>query len=129
MPTPLTPTALMITHDGMSTADPALAHKLAGTFLGLLDIDDKLPRVICFYGDSVKLAVEGSPVLEEQAALAEHGVELIACGTCLNHFDLGPNLRVDREGTMKDILAAQWECGKVLTIQKRPGSITPEASA
>ncbi len=102
--------------DGMGRAEPALAHKLAGAFLNVLDLDDRLPRAICFYGEGVKLAVQGSPVLEELGSLAEKGVELVVCTTCLNHFGLFDDLAVGDAGGMKEIVALQWEASKVVTL-------------
>lgn len=102
--------------DGMGRADAKLTHKLAGAFLNVLDLDDRLPRAICFYGEGVKLTVEGSPVLEELGSLAEKGVELVVCTTCLNHFDLFDDLAVGTAGGMKEIVALQWAAGKVVTL-------------
>ncbi|MFH2051334.1 MAG: DsrE family protein [bacterium] len=107
---------LVINNDGMGVADPALAHKLVTTFLNMLDLDDRLPGVICLYAGGVKLAVTGSPVLEELQSLADKGVRLIVCTTCLNHFDLLDELQVGVAGGMKDIVEAQWEADKVITL-------------
>ncbi|MCP4571301.1 MAG: sulfurtransferase-like selenium metabolism protein YedF [bacterium] len=102
--------------DGMGRADAALAHKLAGAFLNVLDLDDRLPRAVCFYGEGVKLTVKGSPVLEELGSLAEKGVELVVCTTCLNSFDIFDDLAVGTAAGMKEIVALQWDAGKVLTL-------------
>ncbi len=81
-------TVILVTHDGMGQADTALQHKLAGKFFQLLRDDGKLPAVICFYTDGVKLVCDGSPVLDHLRALEDAGVRLIVCNTCLNHFGL-----------------------------------------
>ena len=108
--------AILINHNGMGQADTNLTHKLASTFLNLLDLDDKLPETICFYADGVKLAVKGSPVLEELGSLADKGVKLVVCTTCLNHFELFDDLAVGEAGGMKDIIEAQWAVDKVITL-------------
>jgi hypothetical protein len=107
---------VLITRDGMGTADPALAHKLAGSFLDLLDLEDRLPGSICFYADGVKLACAGSPVLETLAGLAARGVRLIVCSTCLQFFGLEDRLQVGEAGNMRQIQAAMWDAAKVLPI-------------
>jgi hypothetical protein len=107
---------VLITRDGMGQAEPALSRKLVATWFGLLDLENRLPRAICFYADGVKLVCQGSPVLDELQALQEKGVDLIACGTCLNFYGLGRKLQAGREGTMKDIVAAQWDVAKVITL-------------
>lgn len=107
---------VVINNDGMGVADPVLAHKLVSTFLNLLDLDDRLPGVICLYAGGVKLAVTGSPVLEELQSLTAKGVRLIVCTTCLNHYDLFDELQVGAAGGMKDIVEAQWSADKVITL-------------
>jgi len=109
-------TTLLITRAGMGQADPELGRKLIAAYLGLLDLEDRRPETIAFYGEGVHLVCEGSHVLEELAALAARGVNLVACGTCLNFYGLANNLRVGREGTMREIIAAQFEAEKVVTI-------------
>lgn len=107
---------VLITRYGMGQAEPALGHKLMSTYLSLLELEERLPATICFYGEGVKLVVDGTPVLEELKALADKGVSLVACGTCLNHYELEDRVVVGEVGSMKDIIAAQWECEKVVSI-------------
>jgi selenium metabolism protein YedF len=109
-------TIVMITSDGMGDADLALQHKLAGTYFTLLDESNLLPAAICFYTDGVKLAVEGSPVLPQLKSLETKGVRLILCSTCLNYFDLTDKVQVGIVGGMTDIIEAQWNADKVITI-------------
>ena len=79
-------------------------------------MDMLLLNVICFYADGVKLAVEGSPVLESLRALEARGIRLILCGTCLNWFGLTDRLRVGIVGGMTDIIEAQRLADKVITL-------------
>ena len=109
-------TVIVINQDGMGQADPELTHKLVKTFLNMLDLDDRLPRAVCFYAEGVKLAVAGSPVLEELESLAGKGVELIVCTTCLNHFGMLDELAVGTAGGMKEIVDAQDTAAKVITL-------------
>jgi selenium metabolism protein YedF len=109
-------TIIMITNNGMGQADLALQHKLISTYLKLLNEHDYLPAAICFYTEGVKLAVEGSPVLNELKALESKGVRLILCGTCLNHFCLQEKVEVGIMGGMTDIIEAQWQAEKVISI-------------
>jgi intracellular sulfur oxidation DsrE/DsrF family protein len=109
-------TVVLITRNGMGTADPALAHKLAGSFLDLLDLEDRLPAVICFYAEGVHLACEDSPVLETLAALAERGVRQLVCGTCLAFYDLEQKRVAGEPSNMREIQAAIWDAHKVITL-------------
>lgn len=109
-------TTILVTRDGMGHADPALAHKLAGSFLDLLDLEDRLPATICFYAEGVRLACTGSPVLETLSALGERGVRLLVCGTCLQFFDLEAQLAVGEASNMRAIQAAMWDAAKVISL-------------
>ena len=64
---------------------------------------DKAPQKICLLNSGVELVCEGSPVLDSFQLLAEKGVEIIACGTCLDFFHLKEKLAVGRVGNMYDI--------------------------
>jgi len=112
----MTAPTILVTRNGLGHADQALGHKLAGSFFDLLDLEDRLPARICFYAEGVRLACEGSPVLETLRALAARGVELIVCTTCLEYYGLADRLRAGRAGNMKQIQAALWEAPKVLSI-------------
>jgi hypothetical protein len=107
---------ILVTRFGMGHAEPSLQHKLIRNYLGLLDGNDMLPGAIAFYGEGVRLAVEGSPVLDLLASLETKGVHLILCKTCLDHYALAEKVRVGVIGGMTDILAAQWKASKVVTI-------------
>lgn len=109
-------TVIVITRNGMGQAEPELAHKLVKTYLNLLDLDDRLPRAICFYTEGVRLTVDGSPVLEELKSLEKKGVELIVCTTCLNHYGILGELAVGTAGGMKEIVDLQDDAGKVISI-------------
>lgn len=110
------PFMIVFNHDGMGQADSGLTHKLANSYLNLLDLDDRLPETIAFYADGVKLAVNGSPVLEELRSLESKGVRIIVCTTCLNFFELYDELAVGEAGGMKDIVELQWGAEKVITL-------------
>jgi intracellular sulfur oxidation DsrE/DsrF family protein len=111
------PTTIVISNEGMGhTGDIQLQLKLLKNYLHLLNVFDMLPAAICFYTEGVKVAVEGSPVLEELQALEGKGVWLIVCLTCLKAFDLVEDVRVGFVGGMTDILEAQWRAEKVISL-------------
>jgi hypothetical protein len=116
MTIPDSETVILITRNGMGQADPELQHKLISTYLRLLDENDILPAVICFYTEGVHLAVTGSPVLESLRSLEAKGVRLILCSTCLNFYHLADQVQVGIPGGMTDIIEAQRRAGKVITI-------------
>lgn len=86
-------TVLIFSANGMGNADEELRLKLAKIFLGLIASSGKAGGKICFYTEGVKLACEGSPVLDELASLQQSGVELVLCKTCLDYFGLTSQVR------------------------------------
>lgn len=109
-------TVILVTNNGMGYADEKLQQLLFGKYVELLLQNESLPAALCFYTDGVKLACEGSPVLEGLSNLESKGVRLIVCSTCLNYFELTGNVRVGLVGGMGDILEAQLKAEKVITI-------------
>ncbi|NJD60094.1 MAG: sulfurtransferase-like selenium metabolism protein YedF [Anaerolineales bacterium] len=113
---PDTDTVLLFTHNGLGHGEQALQHKLAGTYLKLLDEHNLLPGAICFYTEGVYLAVEGSPVIETLQSLERKGVPLILCSTCLNYYNIMDKVKVGIVGGMGDILEAQQRAAKVISL-------------
>jgi len=111
-----TETVILITREGMGSADKTLQQKLLDTYLRLLMENKTLPAAICFYTEGVKLVVEGSPLLERLSAIEQAGVRLIICSTCLTYFGLTEKVRVGIAGGMPDIIDAQLKASKVITL-------------
>lgn len=100
----------------MGEADEELQTKLISTYFRLLDENDLLPPVVCFYAEGVKLVVEGSPIIDSLRSLESKGVRLILCNTCLNHYGLAEKVAVGIVGGMTDMIDAQYKARKVITI-------------
>jgi sulfur relay (sulfurtransferase) complex TusBCD TusD component (DsrE family) len=100
----------------MGVADAALQHTLLRKYLLLLQESNTLPGAICFYTSGVKMAVEGSPVLDVLQSMEAQGVRLIICKTCLDYYGLVDKVRVGIVGGMGDIIAAQALANKVITL-------------
>ena len=109
-------TVILVTNNGMGNGPQDLQQTLIAKYFELLNLQDDLPAVICFYTEGVRLVTEGSPVIEKLRALEEKGVRLIVCSTCLNYFGLIEKIKIGIVGGMGDILAAQWQAAKVITL-------------
>jgi hypothetical protein len=116
MSVPDSETVLLVTRNGMGDAEPELQQKLITTYFKLLDENQILPAVICFYANGVKLVVEGSPVIDMLKSLEAKGVRLILCSTCLNYYSLSDKVLVGIVGGMTDILEAQRRASKVISL-------------
>lgn len=74
----------------MGRGSDELGKNLLKGFIYSLTEQDVLPEKVIFYNGGVQLVVEESDSLEDLAGLAEQGVEIYACGACLNFYDLTP---------------------------------------
>ncbi len=109
-------TVMLFTRNGLGDGPEQLQQLLAGKFLGLLNASDALPAKILFYAGGVKLACQGSPVVESLRNLQARHVELILCSTCLEYFGLHERVEVGIAGGMPDILEAMQKAGKVISL-------------
>ncbi len=109
-------TVLLVTRNGMGSAEAPLQQELFAKYLRLLDENGMLPGAVCFYTEGVKLVTEGSPVLDLLRSVEERGVPLLVCLTCLTHYGLVDKVKVGTVGGMPAIVAAQWAATKVITI-------------
>lgn len=108
------PRVVQITAETMGSGDDELGALLMRSFLKTQRQLDHPPDAILFYNDGVKLCCEGSLLLEDLRALEESGIEIIACGTCLNFFDLAEQLRVGRVTDMLEIASRLADAGLVV---------------
>ena len=109
-------TLVTITRAGMGHADPDLQVKLLDVWLKLTLENGTLPGAIACYTDGVRMACEGSPVIDDLKALESQGVHVILCKTCLDSFGLANDVAVGVVGGMGDILAAQVKATKVVAL-------------
>lgn len=107
---------ILFTRNGLGDAPGELQRVLAVNFLGLVAQEERPPGKVLFYGEGVKLACAGSPVLEPLSQLSNRGTELILCRTCLDYFGLLDQVAAGSVKGMPDILAAMREARKVMSV-------------
>jgi selenium metabolism protein YedF len=110
------PTVVLVPGDGMGRGDHELGGILIRSFLHTLHEVEPLPDTIIFLNAGVKLTVEGSPVLEDLDALEQRDVEILACGTCLGHFELRDKIAVGQVSNMYSIAEALLAAGNVVAL-------------
>ena len=107
---------LVVNSQTLGSGDTELGAMLIASFFRKLVGAENRPEQIVFYNGGVKLLAEGSVALDGLILLAEAGVDLVACGTCVEFFKLRDGLRVGRVGSMQDIVAALSGTDRVITI-------------
>ena len=104
-----------ITSECMGTGDDVLGRKLMGSFVYSLTQLDELPACVLLYNGGAHLSCEGSAALEDLRGLAASGVEVLTCGTCLDHYGLTDRLAVGEVTNMYAI--AQRLTGASLVVR------------
>ena len=104
-----------ITAETMGTGNDVLGRKLMGSFIYSLTQLDELPATIVLYNGGAHLSCEGSPALDDLRGLAESGVEVLTCGTCLDHYGIADTLAVGEVTNMYVI--AQRLTGASLVVR------------
>lgn len=109
-------TLIQINKQGMGSGDQELSLLLIQKYLELLQEEKTPPSFIVFYNEGVKLLCKESKVLESLKRLDSFGTKLIACSTCLNHFNLQKELAVGISGSMMDIIDLQKKADRIITL-------------
>lgn len=95
---------IVLRNEGMGQGDEILGQTILANFLRMVAQCGDKPKAIFCYNGGVKLLVEGSPVLAYLQELAELGVPVQACKTCVDTFGIREQLKVGEVSTMGQFL-------------------------
>jgi selenium metabolism protein YedF len=107
---------LLLLTDRIGRESDELGRILMKSFLYAVARDADAPKCIMLMNDGVRLVCEGSDSIDDLRLLADNGVEIKACGTCLDFLGLKDLLAVGEVGNMIDGVAALLGEGDVVTI-------------
>ncbi len=110
------PLVLVVSEDVMGRGNAELGQILVRGFFHTLGEVEPLPRTIIFFNTGVRLACQGSPVLDDLRALEAGGLEILVCGTCLNYLECADALAVGQVSNMYDIAETMLRAAKVVTL-------------
>ena len=110
------PPVIFITGETLGTGDDKLGTILMEGFVNTLLEQDRIPDQILFMNTGVKLAVQGSPVVNTLQKLADRGCEILVCGTCLEFYSLTDRLIVGTVSNMFEIQRALLETDSAIKI-------------
>ncbi len=94
--------------------DDRLGRVLMKAFLKTLKSAQPLPAEIICVNAGVHLTTEGSEEIPTLLELAELGVDVISCGTCLDFFGKLQSVRVGIVGNMLDIVTRLNRASKII---------------
>lgn len=105
---------VVIASEYMGAGDQTLAAILMKSFIFALTQLDILPQTVLLYNGGVKLACKNSVVLDDLKALAQVGVSILCCGTCLDYYGLTDSLSVGKITNMYEIVEKQMHARAII---------------
>ncbi len=107
---------LVFSSDTMGKGDDELGARLVVKFIHQLTGVRDVPDAILFYNTGVRLLAAESAVVGSLEQLEHAGAELLACGTCVDHFNLAGRLGAGRVTDMREIASVLAGADRVVTI-------------
>ena len=105
----------VISSASMGRGSDELGWALLQTYIQTIKDVEPLPSKILFYNEGVRLVAEESGALEALRVLQKKGVEIFACGTCLDFYKLTSALKVGQISNMYDIMSSVNNAAKVVS--------------
>lgn len=107
---------IVINSDEMGRGDKELGQLLIGSLLKKLWARQDRVDAIILYNSGVKLVDESSQLIDVLTGLYEQGVEIIACGTCIDQYRIEKEHIIGRVTDMIEILDIMMRTDKVITL-------------
>jgi selenium metabolism protein YedF len=99
----------------MGAGDSDLGRILMKAFIKTLAEATLKPKALVFYNAGVTLVSQGSEHLEALTGLAAAGVDVLACGACLDFYRLKDKLAVGRVTNMFEIIETLSAADRVVS--------------
>ncbi len=106
---------IVIPADTMGRGNDALGGVLMRAYIKTIKHLSPLPAKIFFYNTGVKITATQSDLIAPLRELADMGVEIYSCGTCLDFFNLKDSLLVGNPSNMFEIMDAMAQASKVIS--------------
>lgn len=105
---------IVLASSEMGEGDSELGGILIKGFVYALTQLEHLPQTVIMYNGGAKLAIEGSPCLEDLKTLENLGVEILTCGTCLKHYKKEEKLAVGTVTNMYTIAEKMVQASSIV---------------
>ncbi len=74
------------------------------------------PRTLIFVNSGIKLTIAGSELLPDLELLANAGIQVLSCGTCLDYFKVKDQLAVGKVSNMFEIATTLLSADRVIRL-------------
>ena len=109
-------TVVFISSGRIGEGAEELGELLQKAFIYSLAESDSVPSALVLMNNGVKLAVEGSDVLDDLVRLKEAGTNIMVCGTCVDYYKIKEQVRVGILSNMYDIVETFMAADKVVSV-------------
>ncbi len=93
-----------------------IGRMLVKGFFETMKVTKEIPHTIFFLNAGVKLTTVNEEIIAVLKDLADMGVEIFSCGTCLKYYNLEAELKVGYRGTTNHIVEGLKDFQKVVWI-------------
>ncbi|MFC1963107.1 sulfurtransferase-like selenium metabolism protein YedF [Chloroflexota bacterium] len=107
---------ILVESDSLGRGDKDLGQLLMQRFMHELAGTNQKPEEIIFINSAVKLVIDDSLLFGQLKRLEAEGINLCACSTCLDRFDLADKVAIGAKTSMDAIVSTLTAAVKVLTI-------------
>ncbi len=108
--------AIFCTGDKLGRGEEELGKTLLRNFFYSIGEGDNHPDAVIFMNKGVYLAQETSEIALSLKKLAQKGVKILACGTCLDYYGLKDKPLIGEVSNMHSITDILGESEQVVTI-------------
>jgi len=95
---------ILVQSEVLGRGNDELGEIMMSNFLTKLAESPEKPASLVFWNSGVKLVAQGSWALAHLRKLEQQGVEILACATCLDYFELTDKLAVGKPTNMVKIV-------------------------
>ncbi len=95
---------LLVKKATLGSGNDELGRVLITGFFNTLAEHEAPPTKLFFINSGVTLTTTGSDIIPALNKLAEKGVDIFSCGTCLDYYNLKAALEVGKVGNMRDLI-------------------------
>jgi len=107
---------LLIVGSDTMGKDEELGKILMKAFFETMQVTKEIPHTIFFLNAGVKLTTVSEDIVPILKGLADMGVEIFSCGTCLKYYDLEVEMKVGYRGTSNHIVEGIKDFNKTVWI-------------
>lgn len=107
---------IAISSEEMGIGEKELGNILMQSFMYTLKETTPLPKSIVLFNSGVYIACKKSQILDDLKYMADAGVEILVCGTCLDYYNLKEEIQVGEIANMYSIYEAMRNSNNTINI-------------